>query len=140
MNMLEAYLIRFNESDQGTFGSFSIPEAGFSCFSVELPDRKNERNFSRIPAGRYLVRWKTSPKYSFVAELQNVQGRSGILIHSANYGGDSRKGFLTHLQGCIGFGDRFVKMSGQNAVTNSKSTILAYEKATKKQDFMINII
>ena len=42
-----------------------------------------------------------SPRFGFVYGVKNVPGRSHVLIHSANLGGDVDMGWQTQLQGCI---------------------------------------
>ena len=136
---IETYLNRINENDEGTGGIFSVPSLKWSCFSLELPDRNNQRNYSRINSGRYLCKWTQTVKFGVVPLLQNVEGRDGILIHVLNYAGDIRKGYLSDTEGCIGLGDALSKMKDQKAILNSKMTLSAFEKLIGKQDFYINI-
>ena len=137
--MIEVYLHRAKPDDEGTLGIFKVPELAFLCYAIELPDRQNERNYSFVNAGRYLCKWVQSTKYGNVPLLYETEGRSGILLHSGNYAGDARKGFITHSQGCILLGEKAAVMNGQTAVLNSKSTILAFDRLLNKQDFYINI-
>ena len=135
----EVYINRIQETDQGTLGLFSVPALYFYCYSLELPNRDNKRNYSRVNPKRYLCKWTQSPKYGFVPLLQDVDGRSGVLMHSLNYAGDALKKWLTHSQGCIGLGDKAGQLGNQLAVLNSKSTHLQFEKLMKKQDFYLTI-
>ena len=80
------------------------------CHSIELPDRNNERNYSRIPAGKYRCVWHRSPRFGWVYLVTDVQGRSHILTHSANWAGDSRKGYRCDLNGCIALGMRHMTL------------------------------
>ena len=137
--MIEAYIDRRISDDQGTIGVLRIPVFNWQCYVNELPDRKNERNFSRINQGRYLAKWYNSPKFGYVPLLQNVQGRSGILFHSGNYAGDSRKRWKTDSLGCIMLGEKAALLNGQRAVLNSKSTMLAFTKIMSGKDFYVNI-
>jgi len=61
--------------------------------TLELPDKDNQRNISCIEAGTYLVKPYSSKKYKDVWEVQNVKGRSNILIHIGNFTNDT--------EGCI---------------------------------------
>ena len=136
---IETYLNRIVSNDEGTIGIFSVPAFKFSCYSIELPNRNNERNYSRINKGKYLAKWTQSTKFGIVPLLHNVQGRSGILIHSGNYAGDARKKYLTHSQGCILLGDKLGIMNGQKSVLNSKSTLMKFDKLMNRQNFYITI-
>ena len=49
----------------------------------------------------YLCALVKSPRFGRVYGLQDVPGRSHVLIHSANFAGDVDKGWTTQLQGCI---------------------------------------
>ncbi len=64
------------------------------CESIELPWRQNQVGISCIPEGEYVVLPRSSPKYGAHFSLQDVPGRSMILIHPANFA-------LTELRGCI---------------------------------------
>lgn len=116
---------RGRESEYGTFGRLTMP--GFSCLTLELPDRGNERNISRIPAGEYeMQRVVTRRPFSGRPDsfwLKDVPDRSGILIHSGNYAGDTTQGLVTHSWGCILLGTSARWLAGQPAVTNSVNTV-----------------
>lgn len=91
--------MRIEHTDEGTFGTLSFGSSWVR--SVELPWRDNRRQRSCIPEGRYRCEVVTSPRFGRVYGLQNVPGRSHILIHSANLAGDVDKGWETQLHGCI---------------------------------------
>ena len=61
--------------------------------TVELPWLNNERRISCIPAGRYMAKVHHSPRFGWALWLQDVPGRSEILVHTAN--------FVRQLLGCI---------------------------------------
>jgi hypothetical protein len=70
----------------------------FSCRTLELGWKNNQRNISCIPAGTYPMEWEYSSKFKqHLWELKNVPNRSEIKFHVANY---SRQ-----LNGCIAVGD-----------------------------------
>ena len=57
--------------------------------SLERPWVFNERKVSCIPSGTYLVKRHISPKFGECFKIQDVKGRSDILIHSGNVVGDT---------------------------------------------------
>lgn len=96
---MKATLTRSPSSDQGTFGVLTF---GLDVVhTIELPWRDNRQQRSCIPVGTYQCVIVKSPKFGRVYGVQNVQGRSNVLIHSANFAGDVDKGFTTELHGCI---------------------------------------
>ncbi len=52
--------------------------------TLERPWIFNERKVSCIPTGTYLVKRHISPKFGECFKVQDVKGRSDILIHSGN--------------------------------------------------------
>lgn len=63
-------------------------------FTLERPWLENKRQVSAIPAGKYAVTIRFSPRFRrSMLTLANVPGRAGILIHGANR--------WTELKGCI---------------------------------------
>jgi hypothetical protein len=52
--------------------------------TLERPWVFNERKISCIPTGTYIVKRHTSPKFGTCFKIQDVKGRSDILIHSGN--------------------------------------------------------
>ena len=57
--------------------------------TLERPWVFNERKVSCIPTGTYLVKRHTSPKFGQCFKIQDVKGRSDILIHSGNVVADT---------------------------------------------------
>ena len=64
------------------------------CRSIELRWANNERNVSCVPEGVYPVAIIQHPKFGECLQINEVKGRSGILVHVAN---DAQK----ELRGCI---------------------------------------
>ena len=64
------------------------------CRSIELRWANNERNVSCIPEGVYPVAIVRHAKFGECLQVNNVRGRTGILVHPAN---DAQK----ELRGCI---------------------------------------
>lgn len=97
-------LVRGPSTDQGTFGRLLF--GGQVLHTTELPWRNNTRQLSCIPPGAYTCALVNSPKFGRVYGVQAVPGRSHVLIHAANVGGDVAKGWSTQLQGCIAPAER----------------------------------
>ena len=98
--MQRAILERQHESDQGTLGLLSGPGLA-PVFIMEPPWRGNARNRSCIPAGLYEVVPHLSPRHRRCLLVTQVPGRSHILFHAGNLGGDTERGWKTHTQGCL---------------------------------------
>lgn len=112
-----------------TLGTFTITEGNtvvFSCKTIELPWRNNERTVSCIPAGIYRTVRYTSPKYGQCFWLQDVPGRSEILIHHGNYAGSRNPHTGTpDTRGCILPGDSYEDIDKDDIVDikNSLNTM-----------------
>jgi len=79
-----------NQNSCCTLGKASIDEQDVG-YTLELPDCKNKRNISRIPSGRYKTREELKhSKFSYCLRLDNVPGRTGILIHAGNEPKDTK--------------------------------------------------
>lgn len=89
----------------------------FSCKTLELPWLNNKRNESCIPLGNYKVITRQSARYNKHYHIQDVPGRSFVLIHIGN--------FYTQTKGCILVGKKLVDINsdGYKDVTNSKTTL-----------------
>ena len=131
-------LARTESHDQGTFGK--LYTNGFSCFTVELPWRENQPNYSCVPTGEYEVELRHSPRFGYTYWVKNVQGRSYILFHVGNWAGDSKKGLRTNSNGCILPGKYKGWCKGQKAVLVSRPTVRTFMKHMKLQPFTLKII
>ena len=98
--MQRAILTRQYQGDQGTLGVLSGPGLPPLCI-MEPPWRGNRRNRSCIPAGLYEVVPHLSPRHRRCLLVTQVPGRSHILFHAGNLGGDTDRGWHTHTQGCL---------------------------------------
>jgi len=96
---VRATLQRSASTDHGTFGVLSFGDQ--ACRTTELPWRDNRKQKSCIPVGTYQCAIVNSPRFGRVYGVADVPGRSNVLIHSANFGGDVDMGYTTQLQGCI---------------------------------------
>jgi hypothetical protein len=120
MNMVR--ILRTSTTQQGTLGVMVLP-GGWTCRTMELPWRENRTNISCIPAGEYDCVAVPSVKYGRVYYVQDVSGRTGILIHSGNLAGDVEQGWLTHSHGCILPGKYDGHLGNQLAVLVSRPTV-----------------
>lgn len=132
-----ANLCRMKRSDQGTRGILFFED--FNCPTLELPWRENHRNVSCIPAGDYKVKIRISPRYGQVYWVTEVPNRSFILIHSGNWAGDVKKGYKTHVNGCILLGQRRGLLVGQWAVLNSRITVKRFMLKLAAEPFTLKI-
>jgi hypothetical protein len=89
----------------------------FECKTLELPWKDNRTGISCIEDGEYTAVKHTSPKLGASLWLQNVRGRTEILVHKVNY--------VRDLRGCIGVGDSLtdIDKDGLKDTTNSKKTM-----------------
>lgn len=101
-------------------------------FTLELPWLNNEPQTSCIPAGTYLCPLAWSDRYQqLMPRLLHVPDRTGILIHSGNFAGD------TH--GCILVG----KSATASAVYDSRGAWALFQdwlgKAWAEKEIFIGI-
>lgn len=134
----DVIITRVDTSNQGTFGLLQGPK-GFLCKVGELPWRENETNYSCIPAGRYTVTIRQSPRFGTVYHLRDVEGRTYILMHSGNLAGDRKLGFRTHTAGCLLLGRYFGKLGGQKAVMCSRPVVRAFLGLMGGKPFIMEI-
>ena len=95
-----ARLIRERPGDQGTLG-FLAAHGLESLAVMEPPWRDNRRTRSCIPVGVYEVVPHVSPRWKRCLLVTQVPGRSHILFHAGNVGGDVELGWHTHTAGCL---------------------------------------
>jgi len=133
------FLYRLKESDEGTEGILIYPEQGFECFTLELPNRDNQRNISRIPAGVYPTELIVLGHFGRVYWVKNVPNRSSILIHSGNWAGDIAKGYKSHVQGCILVGQKMGWLLNQRAILNSAPARSELLRVLEEKSFTLDI-
>lgn len=112
---MQIRIMRFKHCKDRTLG---IMEAGnLTLTTLELPWKNNEKNISCIPAGNYKLRRRNTPKYGDHLILENVPGRSYVLIHFGN--------FPENTSGCILVGDGFKDLNydQKTDITNSRSAM-----------------
>ena len=114
-------IIRFAGEEKQTLGSGVLLSAQldtlFEFKTVELPWKDNQRRVSCIPAGTYTAIKHHSPKFGPCLWIQDVPGRSEILIHPANFWHD--------LLGCIAPGEKHMHIDkdGSLDVNRSRTTM-----------------
>ncbi len=129
---LQATLTRKSDDGVQTLGELVI--GGFTAKTLERPWKNNQRDISCIPKGTYLCKYLFSMGHlGWTYAVQNVQGRTGIRIHSGNYVGD--------VEGCILLGNAYedINNDGEVDIINSKITIKAFETLMQKKDFTLII-
>lgn len=106
---------------EGTNGAL-YHEGERVCYTIELPWRENEQSVSCIPEGRYRLEKRYSKRYGRHLLVQEVPGRSLILLHPAN---DA----LRELRGCIAPVSRLAGAGKglQSRIAMRKVTGLAYK-------------
>lgn len=129
------FLYRWHSDDAGTLGRWAAP--GFSCYSLELPDRRNRSNLSRIPAGEYFMDWiKPARAFSGFTELywiHDVKDRFGILCHPGTWAGDTTKGMRSDSWGCVLLGLNHGHCLGQRAIFNSRTAVRQFHEVMQRR-------
>lgn len=131
-------LLRGESTDEGTTGHLVFGDD--YIHTIELPWRENRSNLSCIPAGRYRVSVRRSPKYGKVYHVENVPNRTHILLHHGNFAGNKSNGYRTHSAGCILLGSKAGRLSGQKAVLSSRTARRKFENAMNWKPFELEII
>ncbi len=132
------------ENDKQTLGVWVVTGEhgpGLVCRTLELPDKQNANNVSRILAGKYTCKYTQSAslkdKYGKPLkcyEITHVPSRAGVRIHSANY--------FSQLRGCIALGaaHKDINADGNLDVLHSGKTIDEFETLMNYEDFELEII
>lgn len=129
---------RIAENRDNTYGVFIDGDTPFAV-TLELPWRHNIQNVSCIFPGVYICKKRTWGRYNGYWELQNVGGRTAIIIHW---------GIVNeHTLGCILVGEMFEKFiykkrwwSGILPVKSERGTIELMEKTKDLTEFELEII
>ena len=98
-------------------------------YTIERPWLNNKPFESCIPVGEYSLKWKESPKFGMCYEVENVDGRTHILIHAAN--------FPTDVVGCIGLGTGL--MGDRIAVSSSRDAMKKFHDLTAGKTQLLEI-
>jgi len=141
---MKVLIERKPSTDEGTFGTLTIPEKNLQWVSLELPWRDNQPIISCIPPGTYNAGIYESPRHGTVYILEDVPGRADVEIHIANFAGDKDKGYKSDLLGCItvGLAEGVLDANGQKqkAVLNSGLAFKQFMSATNGRDLEITIV
>jgi Family of unknown function (DUF5675) len=129
-------LLRQSTGDQGTIGRIFF--LGDWLFTLELPWKDDENDVSCVRAGTFDVKWLPHKIHGFCYQIL-VSGRTGVLIHSANYAGDKSKGYYSQLLGCVALGKKTGIMKGQKAILLSHEAVDHFNNAMNKQPFTLQI-
>jgi hypothetical protein len=120
----DKYIIidRYSNEKEQTIGMFYLLDEETQSVmkkwhSMELPWLDNQQNISCIPTGNYKAVIHYSPTFGKCLWIKDVEGRSEILIHAAN--------FYFDLLGCIGIGKDLVDIDGDSYidVTSSRDSL-----------------
>jgi len=137
--MKRAVLLREPDDNEGTFGRMLL-DTGDVFDMIELPDRDNNRNISRIPEGEYRVSAYQSSRFGNVYKVEPVEGRTDIRIHAGNFAGDEAQGFRTDSSGCLLVGSGRGKLNGQKVVTGSRKALMKLKSITGTGPFTLIIV
>jgi len=109
---------RYSNEKEQTIGIFYLLDSNNSVInewhSMELPWKNNTKRISCIPTGNYKAVIHYSPKFGKCLWIKDVEGRSEILIHAAN--------FYYDLLGCIGIGKYLVDIDGDSYIDVTSSS------------------
>ncbi len=141
-------LHREPSTDEGTPGR--LTGEGVDFCTLELPWRDLNGNgigdpqMSCITPGTYECAWHESPHFGWCYEVTGVKGRSHILIHAANFAGDTPKGWQSQLLGCIALGQRHGVIQNkwgkaQRAVVSSKTSVTKFHELMRTDPFTLVI-
>lgn len=129
--MKVAEMNRFAYSPDGTFGELVTP-SGLYYATVERPWLENKRGVSCIPEGVYVCRPRKFHKGGYDAiEITNVQDRTHILMHVANY--------PSQVMGCIGINTRHGAINHQWCGLSSKKAFKSLMAELGGETFKLSI-
>lgn len=101
------------------------------CLTLEDPWQNNQSRVSCIPEGTYTCKPHNGEKYKNVWILENVSGRSAILMHSGNTTDDT--------MGCILVGKSFGQVNGKYGILNSTQALNELRDSLPKE-FQLQIV
>lgn len=82
-------ITRYYDDDKVTLGVMWLNERHHPIYTLELPWKDNQQSKSCIPTGNYLCMHHTGTRFPDSFILDDVPGRSAILIHTGNYTRDT---------------------------------------------------
>ncbi len=81
--MITVQLKRMFQDGAGMHGGLYLNDK-FLCFTEELPDLGNKEDLSCIPYGSYHCSPHNSADHPHTWQLNDVEGRTNVLIHNGN--------------------------------------------------------
>jgi len=146
---MKAKLVRNSTGDEGTFGTLTISNDDgdmiYECHTGELPWKDNQQRVSCIPTGTYRCEMGYSPSFKKdLYHVLNVPGRSEVMIHNGNFCGDTSKGWVSHVLGCILVGAGIGPLENkdkkiQKAVFSSMPTLGKLMKILNNEPFELEL-
>lgn len=133
---MKALLKRFDYDDKQTLGDLIVFNERngieFTCKTLELAWKDNERRVSCIPEAEYTVVKRNSPKYGDHFHILDVPNRDFILVHHGNFHSD--------ILGCVLVGNNHIDIDGDGYkdVTSSKKTMKKLNEILP-EDFTLRI-
>jgi len=119
---MKVNIFRQPTTDKQTLGDLQVlnekAEVVFSCLTLELPDKNNQRKVSCIPKATYKcvkVAGSGNIPYEHIS-ITGVPKRDGICVHKGNY--------YTQILGCVLVGDSYADINhdGVTDILNSGKT------------------
>jgi len=74
------------------------------CYTIELPWKENKRQVSCIPEGKYKLTLRWSLRFGWHLLVNDVPGRTYILVHAYNNALKESKGCIAPVAQCTGEG------------------------------------
>ena len=118
---------------EGTNGALFINNT-FLGFVIELPWVENKKEKSCIPEGVYNLKSRFSNKFKHHLLIENVLGRSLILIHPANDAKKELSGCLAPVSSLTGIGKGL-----SSKVIFQKIVSLCYQAFDRKEQVTLTI-
>ena len=118
---------------EGTNGAL-FTNNRFLGFVIELPWQDNKKQQSCIPEGSYILKARFSEKFKHHLQLENVPGRSLILIHPANDANKELLGCLAPVSSLTGIGKGL-----SSKVLFQKVVSLCYQAFERKETITLTI-
>ena len=112
---------------EGTNGALFYNQR-FLGFTIELPWLDNARTISCIPEGVYPLKTRYSEKFKHHLHVENVKGRSLILLHPANNAQKELKGCIAPVLQLSGLGKGI-----SSRITLQKIVSLCYQAFDRKE-------
>ena len=122
LQSVQVTLTREHSLETCTLGILRIKTQNlvWTCRTLELPWRNNQKSVSCIPKGRYMCKRVKSNKFGDTFQVCDVPGRVGILFHAGNYPKD------TH--GCILLGVYCIEQGGSPFLDASKAAMKQFRQ------------